>query len=74
MNINRLGKRYTAKVSASQHVDDMKYPDAYKAGYDCGKHGSCDTNSHFKYFESERSKATWGRGKAQGELEAQTQG
>jgi hypothetical protein len=39
----------------------------YLAGYDAGKNGPNENNSHFKWFATPEQKGEWERGKAAGE-------
>ncbi len=41
--------------------------DAYNAGYDCGKHGPNDRNSHYGLFSTREKTRTWELGKQDAE-------
>jgi hypothetical protein len=48
--------------------------EAYKRGYDCGKHGPNKTNCHFRIFATKENTREWERGHAAGKKGAPEHG
>jgi hypothetical protein len=44
-----------------------KFDNAYDAGYDAGKNGADNINSHYRFFASKESMQEWERGKRNAE-------
>ncbi len=53
----------------AKHLAGECYSEAFSAGFDCGKHGPNDKNSHFSFFESSQMTAAWERGKSEAQAE-----
>lgn len=61
-----LLKRGQRASTAQERVDEGY---AEEMGYDCGKNGPNETNSHFAIFSQRRYTEAWERGKARAEAE-----
>lgn len=50
-------------------IEEFKtFKNAYEAGYDAGKNGADNFNSHYKWFRTKESMQEWERGKISAEI------
>lgn len=54
MIADEIKKLLTPKITVEE---------AYRRGYDCGLHGSNETNTHFSIFQSQEFTDAWSEGK-----------